>query len=273
MSKSLKTSNLLFDHTFTLGLQQTLSQIGKAFFKSAVAIRKCAAKEMHNRKNQPHSFDAPLLPKLAFIKGKFLLAVSEKHLNAPAFCIHFEDFLYGKVRLRRDEHSQCIRISEGLFRIAQQNNRFFAVAHFALIPIRIEAPMANGHEADIRIIFADGRSKCFCLLSDLVEVDDAVGAQRANGLEPLLRKSSHQFIRCVPAVAEEIRSIRRHRQFLSNAPDNLNLGTRLVIQHHRVVQRESIARQHHANRLMPIIVALFQVRHVVVRRFDGVQRL
>ncbi len=55
----------------------------------------------------------------------------------------------------------------------------------------------------------------------------------------------------------KIRSIRRHRQLLRNAPDNLNLGTRLVIQHHRVVQRESIAGQHHANCLMPVIVALF----------------
>lgn len=163
----------------TLRLQQTLSKIGKAFFKSAPIIRKRAAKEMHKRKKQPHSFDASLLPKLAFIKGEFLLAVSEKHLNAPALCIHFEDFLRGKIRLRRDKHSQCIGISQGLFRIAQQNNRFCAVAHFALIPIRIEAPMANGHEADIRIIFADGRGKCFCLLSDLVGVDDAVGAQCA----------------------------------------------------------------------------------------------
>lgn len=163
----------------TLRLQQTLSKIGKAFFKSAPIIRKRAAKEMHKRKKQPHSFDASLLPKLAFIKGEFLLAVSEKHLNAPTLCIHFEDFLRGKIRLRRDKHSQCIGIPQGLFRIAQQNNRFFAVAHFALIPIRIEAPMANGHEADIRIIFADGRGKCFCLLSDLVGVDDAVGAQCA----------------------------------------------------------------------------------------------
>ena len=257
----------------TLRLQQTLSKIGKAFFKGATVIRKRAAKEMHKLKNQPHSFDASLLPKLAFIKGEFLLAVSEKHLNAPALCIHFEDFLRGKIRLRRDKHSQCIGIPQGLFRIAQQNNRFFAVAHFALIPIRIEAPMANGHEADIRIIFADGRGKCFCLLSDLVGVDDAVGAQCANGLETFLRKSRHQFIRRVPAVAEKIRSIRRHRQLLRNAPDNLNLGTRLVIQHHRVVQRESIAGQHHANCLMPVIVALFQVRHVVIRRFNGVQRL
>ena len=177
----------------TLCLQQTLSKIGKAFFKSAPIIRKRAAKEMHKRKKQPHSFDASLLPKLAFIKGEFLLAVSEKHLNAPALCIHFEDFLRGKIRLRRDKHSQCIGIPQGLFRIAQQNNRFCAVAHFALIPIRIEAPIANGHEADIRIIFADGRGKCFCLLSDLVGVDDAVGAQCANGLETFLRKSGYQF--------------------------------------------------------------------------------
>lgn len=144
----------------TLRLQQTLSKIGKAFFKGATVIRKRAAKEMHKLKNQPHSFDASLLPKLAFIKGEFLLAVSEKHLNAPALCIHFEDFLRGKIRLRRDKHSQCIGIPQGLFRIAQQNNRFCAVAHFALIPIRIEAPIANGHEADIRIIFADGRGTC-----------------------------------------------------------------------------------------------------------------
>lgn len=61
----------------TLRLQQTLSKIGKAFFKNAPIIRKRAAKEMHKRKKQPHSFDASLLPKLAFIKGEFLLAVSE----------------------------------------------------------------------------------------------------------------------------------------------------------------------------------------------------
>ena len=53
----------------TLRLQQTLSKIGKAFFKSAPIIRKRAAKEMHKRKKQPHSFDASLLPKLAFIKA------------------------------------------------------------------------------------------------------------------------------------------------------------------------------------------------------------
>ena len=144
---------------------------------------------MHNRKNQPHLFDVSLFLKLAFIKGKFLLAASEKRLNTPVLCIHFKNFLLGKIRLRRDEYSPCIGISKGLFRIAQQNNRFFAVAHFALIPIRIEAPMANGHEADIRIIFADGRGKCFCLLSNLVGIDDAVGVQCTNSLGTFLRQN------------------------------------------------------------------------------------
>lgn len=130
---------IFFEHRHRhLPSQQALSKIEKAFFKSAPVIRKSVAKEMHNRKNQPHLFDVSLFLKLAFIKGKFLLAASEKRLNTPVLCIHFKNFLLGKIRLRRDEYSPCIGISKGLFRIAQQNNRFFAVAHFALMAIRIE---------------------------------------------------------------------------------------------------------------------------------------
>lgn len=108
---------------------------------------------------------------------------------------------------------------------------------------------------------------------NLFGVDDAFGLQCANGLETFLRKSSHQVIRYVPTVAEEMRSIWWSRPLLSNAPDNLNFGTRFIIQQHRVVQRESIAGQLHTNRLMAIIIVLLEVQHVRIRRFNGVQRL
>ena len=63
----------------TLRLQKTLSKIGIAFFKNAPIIRKRAAKEMHKRKKQPHSFDASLLPKLAFIAPVSILTCTTMH--------------------------------------------------------------------------------------------------------------------------------------------------------------------------------------------------
>lgn len=49
--------------------------------------------------------------------------------------------------------------------------------------------MTNGREADIRITFADDSGKCFCLLSNLVGIDDAVGVQCTNALGTFLRQN------------------------------------------------------------------------------------
>ena len=85
------------------------------------------------------------------------------------------------------------------------------------------------------IILADTKSKFFGLLSDLVGIDDAIGAQCANRFKSLLIKGVHQLVRCVPAIAQEIRRVWRSGQFVDDALDNLNLRVCLVIQYNRII--------------------------------------
>ena len=106
--------------------------------------------------------------------------------------------------------------------MAQQNNSIVAVIHFALIPVYIVVPFTNCHEADIRIILADTGCKLFGLLPDLVGKDDAIGTQCANRFKSLLSKVIHQFVRCVPAVAQKIRRAGWFGQFIDDALDNLD---------------------------------------------------
>ena len=84
-------------------------------------------------------------------------------------------------------------------------------------------PFANCHEADIGFLLADTKGKLFGLLSGLVGIDDAISTQCANRLKSLLSKSVHQLVRCVPAIAQEIRRVWRYGQFIDDALDNLNL--------------------------------------------------
>lgn len=120
MSKSRKSSKLIFEHRHLTPATDTLQNRKSLFQKRLCNPGECSK----GNAQPPHPLDAPLFPKLALVKGKFLLAVSEKHLDTPALCVHFEDFSRGKIRLRRDEHSQCIGIPKGLFRIAQQKTAF-----------------------------------------------------------------------------------------------------------------------------------------------------
>ena len=123
------------------------------------------------------------LAKLALVEGEFLLTVSEEYFNIPAFGVDIENFLCGKLCMSRYKHPKCLGFSKGFFRITQQDNRVFMAIHFALISIHIIAPFANGHEADIRIILTDVRSKLLSLLFNLIGINDTICAQSSNRLE------------------------------------------------------------------------------------------
>ena len=200
-----------------------------------------AAQEVNKRQNEPHSCNAFLLAKLTLIKGKFLLAASEEHLNAPSVRIEGKNLLCREFCTGRDKYAECFSFPKGIFRIAQQHDSIIMAIDLSLIPVYIVVPFANCHEADIGIILADTGCKLFGLLSGLVGIDDAIGAQCANCLKSLLSKDIHQFVRCVPAIAQEIRRVWRSGQFVDDALDNLNLRVCLVIQYNRIIQRKAVA--------------------------------
>ena len=200
-----------------------------------------AAQEVNKRQNEPHSCNTFLLAKLTLIKGKFLLAASEEHLNAPSVRIEGKNLLCREFCTGRDKYAECFSFPKGIFRIAQQHDSIIMAIDLSLIPVYIVVPFANCHEADIGIILADTKSKIFGLLSDLVGIDDAIGAQCANRFKSLLIKGVHQFVRCVPAIAQEICRVWRSGQFVDDALDNLNLRVCLVIQYNRIIQRKAVA--------------------------------
>lgn len=95
--------------------------------------------------------------------------------------------------------------------------------HFALISVHIIAPFANGHEADIRIILTDVRSKLLSLLFNLIGINDTICAQSSNRLESFLSKCVHQLVRCVSAITEKISGVRWSGQFLDDILNDFNL--------------------------------------------------
>ena len=95
--------------------------------------------------------------------------------------------------------------------------------HFALISVHIIAPFANGHEADIRIVLTDARSKLLDLLFDLIGINNTICAQSSNRLESFLSKCVHQLVRCVPAIAEKISGMRWAGQFPDDILNDFNL--------------------------------------------------
>ena len=134
------------------------------------------------------------LAKLALVEGEFLLTASEEYFNIPAFCVDIEDFLYDKLCMSHYKYSKYIGFSKGFFGIAQQDNRIFITVHFTLISVHIVAPFANGHEADIRIILTNVRSKLLSLLFDLIGINNTICAQSSNRLESFLSKYVRQLI-------------------------------------------------------------------------------
>ena len=163
------------------------------------------------------------LAKLALVEGEFLLTSSEEYFDIPALGIDVENFLCGKLCMSRYKYSKCPGFSKGFLRITQQDNRVFMDIHFALISVHIIAPFANGHEADIRIILTDVRSKLLSLLFNLIGINDTICAQSSNRLESFLSKCVHQLVRCVSAITEKISGVRWSGQFLDDILNDFNL--------------------------------------------------
>ena len=128
------------------------------------------------------------LATLALVEGEFLLTASEEYFNIPAFCVDIEDFLYDKLCMSQYKYSKYIGFSKGFFGIAQQDNRIFITVHFTLISVH------NDHEADIRIILTNVRSKLLSLLFDLIGINNTICAQSSNRLESFLSKYVRQLI-------------------------------------------------------------------------------
>ena len=101
-----------------------------------------AAQKVNKRQNEPHSCNAFLLAKLTLIKGKFLLAASEKHLNAPSVCIEGKNLLCREFCTGRDKYAECFSFPKGIFRIAQQHDSIIMAIDLSLIPVYIVVPFA-----------------------------------------------------------------------------------------------------------------------------------